>query len=159
VFIVIVVSIFGCKKEAVPSQNGANTMSAKVKGNKWSKKSCFSCIGGGSGLTVNYDDINFFGISGQNNDQNITVTFVIKSLKSTGVYELGSEENNFAQVYNNNEKISYYTSSLSTGKVIVTKLDLANKIISGTFEFIAADKNNSVNKVSVTSGNFDVTYQ
>ena len=156
--LILFLAVAGCKKETPPSQNGANTISAKVDGNKWAKKSCISCVGGGSGISVTYDNT-FFGVTGQNADQNISISLVIKSLSSTGTYELSSQESNYARVFNNNNKILYYTNTLNIGKVTVTKLDLVNKIISGSFEFVAADENNPGKKVNITNGYFDVTFQ
>ena len=132
-------------------------MSAKVNGNKWAKKSCLSCIGGGSGISSTYDDNRFFGVTGQNSEQNISIVFIIKYLNSTGTYELNSQEKNFARVVDH-DKV-YYTTSFNTGKVTITKLDFAKKIISGSFEFVAADENAPGNKVNITNGNFDVTYR
>jgi len=149
-----------CKKDDLPkaTQTGANMMAAKVDGKAWQTKACTSCIGGGTALSVNYDDRIFFGISGQNRDQNIVITLVIKSLKSTGVYELTTQTNNYVQFYNSKDIIKYYTSNTNKGTITITKLDLANKIISGTFDFTAEDENNPANTIKVTDGRFDVKY-
>lgn len=162
-FVLPLVSILmaaSCKKDDLPkaTQTGANTMSASVNGKAWQIKACTSCIGGGTALSVNYDDRDFFGISGQNRDQNIVITIVIKSLKSTGVYELATQANNYVQFYNSKDIIKYYTSNNSRGEVTITKLDLANKIISGTFDFTVKDENNPGNTIKVTDGRFDVKY-
>ncbi len=150
-----------CKKDDLPkaTQSGANTMAAKVDGKVWQKKACTSCIGGGSALEINYDDRNFFGVSGQNRDQNILVTFVITSLKSTRTYELTSQNLNYAQIYSSNDHKTYYTSTSNTGQVNITKLDLENHIISGTFNFTAEDENNPANTIKVTDGRFDVKFR
>jgi len=149
-----------CKKDDLPkaTQTGANTMAAKVNGKVWQTKACTSCIGGGTALSINYDDRSFFGISGQNRDQNIVITLVIKSLKSTGVYELTTQINNYVQFYNSKGIIKYYTSNTNRGIVIITKLDLTNKIVSGTFDLTAEDENNPGNTIKVTDGRFDVKY-
>lgn len=96
-----------CKKEGeLPeaSQSGANIMAAKINGKKWEKKACWSCIGGGSGLRVNYYDDNYFGISGQNRESGYTISIVILSLNGTGRYEFGDGKSlnttdNHAAVY------------------------------------------------------------
>ena len=55
-------------------------------------------------------------------------------------------------LYRKNGK-SYITNPTDTGKVIVTKVDKLNGIISGTFEFIAAA---GTEKISITQGRFDI---
>ena len=50
----------------------------------------------------------------------------------------------------------YMTSSLHTGKIKFTRVDTLNRIVSGTFEFSAIDKN-SGKIINVTDGRFDVT--
>ncbi|RYE20165.1 MAG: hypothetical protein EOP45_11510 [Sphingobacteriaceae bacterium] len=156
-FVLLAVS---CKKDDLPkaTQSGANTIAAKINGKAWQKKACTSCIGGGSALEVNYDDRNFFGVGGQNRDQNITISIIIKSLKSTGTYELTSQNLNYTEIYSSNDHITYSTSMKNKGRVIINKLDLTNHIISGTFEFTGEDENNPTNTIKVTDGWFDVKY-
>ncbi|RYY30344.1 MAG: hypothetical protein EOP41_00820 [Sphingobacteriaceae bacterium] len=152
--------ITSCEKEGLPkaTQTGANTMSCKVNGKVWQKKACVSCLGGGSALSLNYDDRDFFGISGQNRDQNITITLIINSLKKTRIYSSSTNGNNQAYLNNYNNGTYYSTSQSNKGTITVTKLDLNNKIISGTFEFTAEDENNPNNTIKVTDGRFDVKY-
>ena len=148
-----------CKKDKMPkpTQTGANTMYAKINGQPWEKKACWSCIGGG--LEVGYDDRTLFVAVGQNKDQNINVSLIVKELKSVGLHELSNQSINYARIYNFNEETRYFTTNNNKGSVTITKLDLTNKIISGTFEFTAEDENNSANTVKVTDGWFDITYQ
>lgn len=150
-----------CKKDDLPkaTQTGENTMSCKVNGQVWQKKACSSCFGGGSALSINYDDRDFFGVSGENNDQKITITLIINSLKTPRIFTSSTKGNN--QAYLNSYKngtIHYSTSKLNTGTVTVTKIDLTNKIISGTFEFTAEDESNTNNIIKVTDGRFDIKY-
>ena len=153
--------VVSCRKDDLPkaTQSGANTIAAKINGKAWQKKACTSCIGGGSALEINYDDRNFFGVGGQNRDQNITISIIIKSLKSTGTYDLKEQNINYAQVSAyNNVTTHYYTSTSNSGQVNITKLDLENHIISGTFNFTAGDENNPANTIKITDGSFDVKY-
>lgn len=149
-----------CKKDDLPkaTQTGENTMAAKLNGKAWVKKACASCIGGGTALRVNYEDRSFFGISGEDRDQNITITLVVPVLKKVGTYNLSSRETNFARLYNNNNNINYFSSNNNMGKITITKINLAEQIISGTFEFTAEDENNPANTVEVTDGRFDIKY-
>lgn len=151
-----------CKKEKKdqPTQTGSNTMHAKVNGIPWQKKACWSCIGGGSGLSRNFDDRTSFYITGEDPDANSTLSLIIPSLKMTGAYELSTRILNYAQL--NNYKTGtqrYYTSATNKGSVTITKLDINNKIISGTFEFSAEDEENNKNTIRVTDGWFDISYQ
>ena len=150
-----------CKKEKQdqPTQTGANNMYAKINGTPWKRKACWSCIGGGSGLSRNYDDRISFYIVGQDHEANSKITLVIPNLIIGGKYELSNQNINYGCVYNNNINIVYFTTNNSKGSVTITKLDLNNKIISGTFEFIAEDENNPTNTVKVTDGWFDITYR
>jgi hypothetical protein len=52
----------------------------------------------------------------------------------------------------------YITSSDLSGFLIITKLDISKKIISGTFEFEAKEAGNSNKKVKITKGRFDLSY-
>jgi len=122
------------------------------------KNACWSCSGGGSSLKVNYDDRDFFAVTGEDPDQSSKISLAISSLKSTGIFDLSSRNLNFGVLFNYGEVIYYYTSVKSIGKVTITKLDLANKIISGTFDFTAEDENNPANTIKVTDGRFDVKY-
>jgi hypothetical protein len=154
---------FSCKKDDLPkaTQTGANIIAAKVNGEVWKQAACWSCIGGGTGLSVNYDDRNFFGVSAQqkNENKNIVITLVVSNLKSTGTYTLSSKgkSQGYLSSYAN-KTMNYATSDKNTGTVTITKLDLANKIVSGTFEFTAEDENNAANTIRVTDGRFDVTF-
>lgn len=151
-----------CKKDkqAQLSQTGANVMHAKVNGVAWQSKACWSCIAGGSGLSGSYDDRINFGVKGQNNDQKISISINLRKLKAIGTYELSSTDLDFGFVVNTSSSYnSFTTTSINMGIVIITKLDLVNKIISGTFQFTAEDEKNPANTVKVTEGWFDITYR
>ena len=151
-----------CKKVSMPpkpTQTGANTIYAKVNGKPWQKAACWSCIGG-SGLRRNYDDRTYFNITGENpKDGNSTITIVIPNLKIMGQYELSAQSLNYARFNRYNpETQRFYTSVTNKGKVTITKLDMTNKILSGTFEFSAEDENNPANTIKVSDGWFDITF-
>ncbi len=153
-----------CKKEKEkqnqPTQTGANTIYAKINGTPWQKKTCWSCIGGGSGLIVSYDNRTNFSVKGQNNDQKISLSIFLRSLSAIGIYELSSSDLNSADLINTTSSDNRLTTTkISKGIVTITKLDLVNKIISGTFEFIAQVENNPSNTIKVTDGWFDITYR
>ena len=152
-----------CKKVSMPpkpTQTGANTMYAKVNEQLWEKKACLTCVGGGSGLSRNYEDNGDFYITGEDPNMRTSIGLVIRNFKTIGVYDLSTINLNYAQFNKYSPKSQrFYTSNKSKGSVTITKLGLTNKIISGTFEFTAEDENNSANTVKVTDGWFDITYQ
>lgn len=55
--------------------------------------------------------------------------------------------------YTSNDKVSYSSNSNNTGRIKITRLDLQNQIVSGTFEFKAEDSNGNI--VTITEGRFD----
>lgn len=147
----------GCKKDSMPkpTQTGANNMYAKVNGQPWKPK---GCIGGCSeAFGVSYDNRINFGVSGRNSDQNIGITIVLRNLKAIGTYELSSTNLDFGALDNSDS--NFITTLNNKGTVTITKLDLDNKIISGTFEFTAEDKDNPENTIRVTDGWFDGKYR
>ena len=148
-----------CKKDKLPqpTQTGANTMYAKINGQPWDSKPCWSCIAGGSGLSVSYDDRVYFGITGQNNDQHIVIGIYVNNLVKTGTYELSTNNSDYAIL--NSASSNFVTTVNHKGIITVNKIDLNNKIISGTFEFTAEDKENPENTIKVTDGWFDVKYR
>ena len=145
-----------CKKDKTnqPTQTGANKMYAKVNGVPWQPKGCLACS---SSFSIGYDDRITFGLGGKNVDQKISITIVLRNLTKTGIYELTSTELNFGDLVNSSYRLT--TTKFKKGTITITKLDLANKIISGTFEFTAEDKDNPQNTVKVTDGWFDGKYE
>ncbi|MER3464613.1 MAG: hypothetical protein C4329_09650 [Chitinophagaceae bacterium] len=53
----------------------------------------------------------------------------------------------------------WITTSQSTGQVTITKYDVANHIVAGTFSFMAKEMTNSADPLNVTEGRFDVQLQ
>lgn len=148
-----------CKKDKTnqPTQIGANKMYAKVNGVPWEPKGCIAC---NSAFSISYGDRINFGVEGKNIDQKITISIILRNLTSTGTYELTSTEFNFGDLVNTTITYNRFTTTkLNKGNITITKLDLVNKIISGTFEFTAEDKDNPQNTVKVTDGWFDGKYE
>ncbi|NDK56371.1 DUF6252 family protein [Pontibacter fetidus] len=76
-----------------------------------------------------------------------------------GTYQLISQK---CEEYYKCDHVFYFNSDDNTtyeatsGKLVITKFDKVQQIISGTFEFEAAASNNR--KVKVTAGRFDIKY-
>ena len=50
------------------------------------------------------------------------------------------------------------TNAQYPGTVTITRLDAANKIVAGTFEFKAINKENAPEPLTVTEGRFDISW-
>lgn len=92
-----------CKKEdELPeaSQSGADIMAAKINGKKWEKKACWSCIGGGSGLSTSYSE-NYLNMTGEQNDNNnnIVIDLLIANVTKPGEYLLINRLTNSSNSY------------------------------------------------------------
>jgi hypothetical protein len=141
-----------CEKEdPLPkaSQSGANIMAAKINGKRWVQTPCWSCIGGGSGLTASYNPGKISGITGQEREggRDIVISILFYEITGPGTYVLGNRNNpgrpeHFAEVSFYPEVKHYTTSSQSRGTLVITRLDTISKIMSGIFEFTAEDKTN-----------------
>jgi len=168
-FILVIIFMFiasSCKKDPLPkaSQVGAEIMAAKIDGKVWKKTACFSCIAGGSALRVDFSNGNLY-IQGEQNDDDLKtyIALVLRNLTKEGVYDLNIESDNTNHAELSDYTVinfarKYSTNSTNKGSVTITKLDLGKKIVSGTFSFIAEDRNNPGNTTHVTDGRFDVKY-
>ena len=148
-----------CKKDSMskPTQTGANTMYAKVNGQPWQPKGCISCS---EAFQIRYDDRIIFGLTGKNNDQKITINIILRNLNAIGTYELSTTDMNFGNLNNSTSNPGVFvTTKINKGSITITKLDLANKIIAGTFSFTGEDESNPAKTISVTDGWFDGKYR
>jgi hypothetical protein len=158
-----------CKKEIdeLPpdTQTGENTFGAKVNGDLWAPQ--------GFGPIPANDILESILVSGRLtiNARNFASSpneteFVIflENVTGTGTYQLNSNvthpsfTGNYA--YYVKRRLTplneWITSSSNTGSVTVTKLDIPNKIIAGTFQFNALNIYNTPEPLTVTEGRFDL---
>lgn len=149
-----------CKKDNLTkeTQTGANTFSCKVNGKVFTP-----CNGGlfsgGPSLYGHYSN-NFTTIYiGADCTREYPFEFInieIDNFHGIGEYLL-SDLNNFCTYRVSNPVDKYYYSKITqNGKVIITKDDRINSILSGTFEFTGADKTNPSDIVTVSAGRFDI---
>lgn len=156
--LLIILNASSCVKEDNLKQNGTNTMTALLGSKHFEKGACWGCIAGGSALIVLYNDT-IFRVTAEDGEQNLIMKLEIPSLKTPGLYSLSSQDKNYAIIEEFKPYTRFSTSNTNTGRINITKLDRQRQIISGTFEFSAVDEKNSAHTVSVTAGNFDVTYK
>ena len=147
-----------CKKEDSPSQSSANIMQAKIDGRYFENKACFGCAEGGDGIGVEYDDSGYLSITGFDRSYG-NLGFIAKGVLAPGDYPLYHINGSYARVniYEGNKV--YFTSTVNSGTLHITKIDFKRKILSGTFEFTAEQDINPSNVKKVTNGVIDVTFQ
>lgn len=167
-------ALVSCKKEITElppaTQTGANTFGATVAGELWTPQ------GFGVAATAPILEARFGGptsvfINARNFGSSPTETefeIYLKNIVAPGTYLLNQNTGKYPDQTASygyyikrrfNPLNEYITSASHTGKVEVTRYDVANKIISGTFEFTAADQDDASQTVTVTEGRFDVTIQ
>lgn len=169
-----VVALLSCKKdvsELPPStQTGANTFGAKIDGAFWVPQG-FGIVPTASVLEARFSGTDGVFINARNFSSSPTETefeIYLKDITGPGTYLLNQttqkEPNHSASyAYYVKRKITplneYITGASYTGKVELTKFDIANHIISGTFEFIAGDIDTPSLSITVTEGRFDIKLQ
>ena len=155
-------------KELPPAtQTGANTFGLKLNGENWVPK-------GFAGLPDN--DLlkaRFLGdvliINAQNFQSSPTETeFELRVFGITGpgtyllntntTYPVGPTSYGYHIKRRVNPLDEWITTSTQTGSVTVTRLDTTAHIVSGTFQFNAANMTNPSQVIAVTEGRFDIRY-
>ena len=77
----------------------------------------------------------------------------IDSISGPKKFILSSDNSSFTNYENVTAKCIYYTDATHPAAVIITRLDLVNRIVSGTFDFTLETP--GCGKVTVTEGRFD----
>jgi hypothetical protein len=158
-----------CKKEIdeLPpdTQTGANTFGAKVNGDLWAPQ--------GFGPFPANDILESILVSGRLtiNARNFASSpneteFVIclDNVTGPGTYQLNANATHPSLSGNYGYYVKrrltplneWITSSANTGSVTITKLDIPNKIVAGTFQFNALNLYNTPEPLTVTEGRFDL---
>ncbi len=160
------VIFFSCKKDKLPkaTEKGANTFGCKIDGVAFEPCKDRGLFGSSSlfaSLSVSTITSATILAKCTQNDPYKYVIITLGNFHGTGEYLLSDNENNICQYQEpdpspGNYYSSYYTKS---GRIIITKDDRTNYILSGTFEFIAANQDSTNDIVTVTDGRFDVSYK
>jgi hypothetical protein len=177
--ILIVLSVLfilgGCKKsvDELPeaTQSGANTFGLKLDGKFWVPQTF-------AGINAPILKAQLYGANA--NDLLITAqnfaleplesqfSIYIKNITGPGTYQLNQNTDIYPSAAANyayyvrrkiNPLNEWITSAQHTGSVTITKWDLTNSIISGTFEFNAGSMDNFAEPITVTDGRFDIKLQ
>ena len=168
---VLTASLFvSCKKEVAElppaTQSGAHTFGAKVNGVNWTPRG-FGPFTATAALQVyinaNMDvTINAMDLSASPTETEFEI--LLKGVTGPGTYLLNSNTTYPSTSFN----YAYYvkrvltpqeewiTSASQTGFVIITKFDIPNKIVSGTFQFNMVDSSDPTRTLNVTEGRFDI---
>lgn len=172
--LVFFATLFSCTKDIdeLPenTQTGANTFGARVNGEYWMPRG-FGIVPTTPILEANFAGNNSIRINARNFSSSPTETeieIILFNISGPGTYLLNqntSKYPNFSSSYayyverRITPKFEYITSDKFTGKVEVTRYDIAAKIISGTFEFTAKEIYDASSPLTVTEGRFDLPIQ
>ena len=151
------------------TQTGANTFGAKLNGELWVPQK--AVLPSAPILEARFTGTGGVFINARNFKSSPTETefeIYISNISAPGTFLLNQNTGNYP---NQTGSYAYYikrklmpegewiTSTTKTGSVTVTRYDVANKIISGTFEFTAGSTDNSAEPIIVSEGRFDVKVQ
>ena len=140
ILLVILVFTFGCKKDNA-SDNSPASYSVKVNGNAFAVSLMVAEYMPSGNLTA-------ISAAASNKTDFISIQFIGSA---TGTYIIN--ENNAGAVNMGNNSYMSIFSPIPVGQIVITKFDLANKLISGTFYFDAEDIDGNVSHV--TEGKFE----
>jgi hypothetical protein len=168
-----VILVASCKKEIrnLPdaSQTGAGTFGAKIDGENWgplkagilpTKPVLEARFGANGDVYINARNFSRTPIETE-------MEIYLKGATTTGTYLLNQQTQIYpaqsaSYVYyvkrNLNIEDEWMTGSDATGQVVITRLDVPARIISGTFQFTANAKYGSA-PITVTEGRFDIKVQ
>lgn len=164
--------LLSCKKEVselpAATQTGANTFGAKVNGKLWVPQGfgvaptapLLQARYGGPERSVFIQARNFSG-------EPLETEFEIylQNVRTPGTYLLNANTDKYPAhagnyAYYVERKITplneWITSAQYTGQVNVSRMDTVANVISGTFEFTAANMSGAGQPLTVTEGRFDV---
>jgi len=157
-----------CTKEVTElppaTQTGADTFGAMVDGNFWVPKD-FGPLNNdilqirivGNNVFITASDF-----SGSPSEKEFQI--FLKDVTGPGTFQLNTDvgypstsaHNAYYVKRNFSPTDEWITSSAHGGSVTITKFDLANHIVSGTFQFTMGNLTNPSDVVTVTDGRFDI---
>jgi hypothetical protein len=172
VVLLLVLVFMGCKKEIdelpEPTQTGENTFGATINDKLWGPLG-FGIMPTAPILEAFYDvrasrlTINARNFASSPNESEMEI--FLENVTGPGTYLLNKTTNtqpsataNYAyyverRIRPTNE---WMTNAQYPGTVTITRLDVANKVVSGTFAFKAINPDYEPEPLSVTDGRFDI---
>ncbi|MET4107974.1 hypothetical protein [Hymenobacter sp. UYP22] len=177
VFFLAVNGLTGCiKKDITPqftlppeTQQGANTLGFIVNNRVWQNygRRCTTFGCSDNQLQAHYSSkygqfLLSAGLTTRDHDDSFGLE--IKNLYSTGTYfslaPIGPFDNPGNSFGFSESKGSYYVSATpGATKIVITRFDTINKIISGTFDGRLDRNTNPTSNIIITDGRFDVKYE
>jgi hypothetical protein len=170
----MIASLVACEKnpDDLPevSETGSNIFGAKINGEVWGPMK-FGVIEGKPILEARFSNGNSVFINARNlgsSPNESEMEIYIKDISGPGTYLLNQNTGVYpghsaSYGYFVKRKITpqneWITSSQNTGKVVISRYDVTNKIIAGTFEFTAMNLYGTPELLSVTEGRFDMKIQ
>ncbi|RYY96556.1 MAG: hypothetical protein EOO11_13170 [Chitinophagaceae bacterium] len=170
-----VLTLASCSKKIeelpVPTQSGANTFGASINGVLWAPQG-FGIMPTAPLLEASFGSgANSYYINARNFSKSPTETefeIYLQNVTKEGTYYFNTntqirpgQTGSYAYFVERRStpKYQWITNSTHTGSVTITKLDIANHIIAGTFAFEAEDMSGDAAPIQVTEGRFDLTIQ
>jgi hypothetical protein len=171
ILLITLTALASCSKKVseLPDSTatGSNSFGAKVDGKMWAPQG-FGIMPTAPTLEANFAGGDSYRINARNFGSSPTETefeIFLTNATGPGTYLLNQETATYP-----NQTASYAsytlrkfnlislwkTSPVTAGKVVITKIDLANKIIAGSFEFSATDTYGGASPINVTEGRFDL---
>ena len=88
-------------------------------------------------------------------------------VQGIGIYNLGQSNGNYFTASPNNnhvilkrivnsDNVKTFLSNSNSGRIVITRFDYPNKIISGIFSFNLYNSNNPSEIIQITDGRFDI---
>lgn len=170
---VILLCFSACKKTIEnlpePTQTGANTFGCKLNGENWGPLKA-GILPTAPILEARFGGTNAVFINARNFSRTPTETemeIYVANITGPGTYDLNQNTEvspgqtasyAYYEKRNLNIEDQWITGSAAAGQVVITKFDVTNRIVSGTFQFTANAKYGSA-AINVTEGRFDVKIQ
>ena len=150
------------------TQNGANTFGAKVDGILWVPKG-FGPFPASNLLEARFTTPTSILINARNFASSPNETgfeILVSGVTGPGTYALNTNVTlpaitGYGYYLKNRltPQDEWLTTAEYTGTVTISRLDIANKIVAGTFQFNALSLYNTTHAIHVTDGRFDIKYK
>ena len=151
------------------TNTGANTFGASINGTLWAPQG-YGIMSTAPILEASFAGNNSYVINARNFSKEPTETefeIYLKNVTAPGTYTLNANTDigpnrTASYIYYVERQVNpvheYITSSTTPGTVTITRLDISNHVLSGTFSFTGKEMSGGA-PIAVTDGRFDVKIQ